>query len=392
MTVRIAAASLRHYRLPLARQWATAAGGFSARAGWLLQLRSDDGRYAYGDCAPLPALSAHPECLGESALAAELAVHGWCRQLPGRPVDAAFALLDAASGAATPSARCALETALLDLEAQAAGETLRCWLLKRANEGLVAPQRIVVAVADDIAVNSVVGALARGAEAELDGALDEAVAAALHAGFTTLKLKVGIAAPALEISRLRALCARLPEHVAVRLDANGAWNDSDAAFFIDACAGLPIDSIEEPLATPDIAALARLQQGCAFALAIDESWPHFAADAFFAAAPVRRLIIKPPRLGGLLPALTLARQAAAAGVEVVVTSSVDSACGVLAAAQLAAAIDAEAAPTPALAHGLATSCWLAADTGTPPPVAGGRLRLPAATGLAFMPFASPAPR
>jgi L-alanine-DL-glutamate epimerase-like enolase superfamily enzyme len=80
----------------------------------------------------------------------------------------------------------------------------------------------------------------------------------------------------------------------------------------------------------------------------------------------------------LLPALSLARRAAAAGMQCVVTSSIDSACGVLAAAHLAAALD------NGLAHGLATSSWLTADTGTPPTITNGRLALPDTPGLGFV--------
>lgn len=367
--MRIAAASLLPYRLPLCGEWLSAAGGFAQRAGWLLAVRGDDARCGYGDCAPLPGLP------GETAAAA--ALDDWCRRSRGQRVDDALAQL--AADAATPAARCAIETALLDLQAQAAGQTLRAWLLATAaDERRQAPPL----AADELAVNAVLGALAPGRAATLD----KAVADALRAGFTILKLKVGIAAPALDSARLRALGAGLPGHISLRLDANGAWNEADAALFLAACAGLPIDSVEEPLAAPDSAALARLQQRCAWPLAVDESWPKFAAasEAFFAAPPVRRLVIKPPRLGGLLPSLALARRAAAAGLAVVVTSSVDSACGVLAAAQLAAAIDAHAGARPA--HGLATSAWLAADTGAPPAISAGRLRLPAAAGLGFTPL------
>jgi L-alanine-DL-glutamate epimerase-like enolase superfamily enzyme len=65
-------------------------------------------------------------------------------------------------------------------------------------------------------------------------------------------------------------------------------------------------------------------------------------------------------------------------MQCVVTSSIDSACGVLAAAHLAAALD------NGLAHGLATSSWLTADTGTPPTITNGRLALPDTPGLGFV--------
>ena len=63
-------------------------------------------------------------------------------------------------------------------------------------------------------------------------------------------------------------------------------------------------------------------------------------------------------------------------MEVVITSVVDSAIGVAAAAQLAAAID------PSRAHGLATGSWLARDVAPPLVVREGMLVLPDAPGLA----------
>ncbi|MFZ2853706.1 MAG: enolase C-terminal domain-like protein, partial [Rhodocyclaceae bacterium] len=226
-----------------------------------------------------------------------------------------------------------------------------------------------------IAVNAALGALLQ--------ANEYAILRACTEGFPVLKLKVGMAPVADEIARLRQIAARLPAGHLLRLDANGAWCESDAERFLAACNGLPIEMVEEPLANPladprfDV--LRRLQANCRFALALDESLAGGNPQAIIAASPVRRLILKPPRSGGLLPALALARQAASAGMHCVVTSSVDSACGVLAAAHLAAALDND------LAHGLATSSWLAADTGTPAPIASGRLTLPGQAGLGFTP-------
>ena len=99
---------------------------------------------------------------------------------------------------------------------------------------------------------------------------------------------------------------------------------------------------------------------------------------------MRRLILKLPRLGGFLPAVALAQRFAAAGGDCIVTSSLESACGLLAAAHLAAALGGD------MAHGLATAEWLATDLGAPPPVAAGYLTLPAGPGLGFQPFATPA--
>jgi len=166
--------------------------------------------------------------------------------------------------------------------------------------------------------------------------------------------------------------------IAWRLDANGAWDEATAARFLAACARLPVEGVEEPLTRPGAAALARLQADLPFPLAVDESW-HLVDEGFLAAPPVRRLILKPPRHGGLLAALHFGQAATGAGLECIITSSLESACGLTAVAHLAAAL------APQATHGLATGDIFLRDTGDPPPIRSGRLYLPTTPGLGFRP-------
>ena len=79
----------------------------------------------------------------------------------------------------------------------------------------------------------------------------------------------------------------------------------------------------------------------------------------------------------------LAEQARQAGMDCVVTSVLESAAGIWAASQLAAAID----PWfPGLAHGLATSPWLDQNTGEPPVIIDGKIVLPTTAGSGFQPY------
>jgi L-alanine-DL-glutamate epimerase-like enolase superfamily enzyme len=140
---------------------------------------------------------------------------------------------------------------------------------------------------------------------------------------------------------------------------------------------LPVESLEEPLAEPTPARLARLQASTPIPLALDESLPAFGLEAILAAPPVRRLVLKPMVQGGLLPCLSAVRKAPE--LEWVVTTTVDSAAGTWAASHLAAAIGSP------LAQGLATAEWLARDLGRPPSLRSGRLRLAERPGLGFCP-------
>jgi O-succinylbenzoate synthase len=202
--------------------------------------------------------------------------------------------------------------------------------------------------------------------------LDHAAAA----GFTVAKLKVGVAPVDDEIAALYRLAATLPPALRLRLDANRAWPLATARRFVAACASLPIDGLEEPLADPDPASLASLQATAAFPLAIDES-THLLDAAFFRHPPVRRLVLKPARHGGLLASTELALRARASGLEVIVTSALESACGIAILAHLAAAV------APDAVHGLATGDWLISDTGLPPRIVDGRMQLPKGNGIGF---------
>ncbi|MBI2307417.1 MAG: o-succinylbenzoate synthase [Rhodocyclales bacterium] len=356
----IAATRLAPYALPLNGRWAGATNRIVERRGWLLRVDADDGRCGYGECAPLPSHGS------ESAAAAEAALQRWGGTLRGQTLAAALAALDTPDSFATPAARAAVEGALLDLAAQAAGLPLWRHLAPAAGGGAVA-----------------VNAMAGDALGVTPAMLDEALAA----GCSVIKLKLGGAAPEHELAALRKLAPRLPPQARLRLDANRAWDADTAARVGAALAELPVESLEEPLAAPTAAALRALQRSLPFALAVDESWRELDQEAFFAAPPVRRLVLKLAVHGGLLPALATARRAQAAGVDCVVTTGVDSACATLAAAHLAAAIETGQmrGQTHGLAHGLATSSWLAADTGAPPAIVGGSIVLPDSPGLGFVP-------
>lgn len=363
------------YRLPLKQPWVAARTTLTERRGALLGLADAEGRIGWGDCAPLPsggnadavlaALAAYAYRPARTDFIAPprsqnrlAAPHGGSVGL-GRP-GADFQHLP-------PEVRWAIETAQADLAAQRAG--LPLW-------------RHLGGARGEVEINAALG--------PLDDGLPARLAAARAQGFRIGKIKVGIVPVGEEIARLAALDAPL----GLRLDANRAWNDEDAQRFLSAIADLPIDAVEEPLATPTPGKLAALQAGLPYALAIDESLSRLGLDALIAARAVRRFVLKPARLGGIAATQAIAAKARAVGIEVVITSVIDSAIGVTAAAHLAAAL------APDLPHGLGTSAWLAMDVAVPPPITNGNLCLSKELGLGIQPanllphglgFISPAP-
>jgi O-succinylbenzoate synthase len=315
--VNIAAADWLPYSLPLRHPWRTSQGEINERTGRLLRLQTVDGLTGWGDSAPL----------------------------------AEFGISETAADAF------AEETAHLDLLAQQAGLPLHQWLNGADRVG-------------SLALNGNLGSLAEATPAMVKTATDQ--------GYSVIKLKVGTAPLNDEIAHLKQLTGHVPAGTIWRLDANRAWSFVDAQAFIAGCAGLPVEGLEEPLAAPDCASLARLQAAAPFPVALDESTELIDAH-FFRHPPLRRLVVKPARQGGLLASIELALRARASGIEVIVTSSLESACGLAACAQLAAAVAAENV------HGLATAEWFCTDTGIAPSIASGRMLLPTTAGLGFMP-------
>ena len=328
------------YRLPLRRPWVSHHDRLAWREGWLVRLRAED-LEGIGDCAPLP--EAGTETLAEAESWLKRLLPALAGQEPGdllRHLDNHVHI--------PPAVRCGIETALIDLLSKGRGIGIAQWINPDALEG--------------VRVNANLGALD---DAVLER-LDEAD------GCSVIKLKLGLAPVADEIGRLQRLSGRLPPGIRLRLDANQAWGLEEAIRMLDAVEDLPVESIEEPLASPDSVALRRLQQRTPIPLALDESLVLLGRDALLADPPVRRVVLKPMALGGAMAALEFARRCQAAGMETVITTTIDSAIGVWTAVHLAAALGKAGA---GLAHGLATSRWLAEDLAAPPRIEGGVISL-----------------
>ena len=349
MSARIASAKTLPYRLPLRRPWRFAERALNERSGWLIRLVDERGRIGWGESAPLPAIGTEQPAVTARWLSTSVP------RLVGTTPDTALTQL-APAAAAPPAARCGLETALLDLSAQQIGRPLRCLLRPDA--------------ASRVTVSGVLGAMPQWRADPLRQVMNQ--------GYRCLKLKVGVYSPKAEARALGALFDILPARIEIRLDANRAWRRAQAESFLSRA---PIDArlqwIEEPLADGP-AQIAALREKWPIAVALDESLNPGSLDQVVESAAVDVLVLKPMRLGGLLPCLDLARRAAAAGIRCLVTTSLDGAVGRWAAAQLAAAVDAKGA---AMAHGLATGDWLARDFAPGPEIRAGEMALPDTPGL-----------
>jgi o-succinylbenzoate synthase len=356
------------YRLPLTRPWRSARGGLGERRGWLIRVGSVE-LWGYGDCAPLPAAGTEEPAVAWAWLDA------WRKRSLRHALGSALDDLAEASpapGAAwgagpAPAARNAAECALADLAARRAGVPLARWLSAGAVER--------------IPVNAALGALGDIVPADL--------LASVANGYRVLKVKVGLAPPGEELRRLAGLVPHIPDGVALRLDANGAWTLGQAQRVMAGLAGLAeramlrVESLEEPLRDPSAPDLRRLQAEAAFPLALDESLHRPGTDWDPTDLPVRRVVLKPAVIGGLRRTMALAARARAAGPEVVLTGLIESAAGLWPTVHLAAALGGT------IPQGLATAHWLSRDLGEPPRPDGGWIDLPPGPGGGYCPGPDP---
>lgn len=350
--------------LPLRAPIVTAHGSLRERRGTLLVLETACGLAGLGEAAPIPGFGGEPLERSREALAALAA-----RALGADP-RAPDPLLDAAEAAApdAPCARAALDSALHDLAARAAGAPLATWLAARGGADAELPVRAARTRVEASALLAARAPTAAAAEARR----------AVAAGFTCLKLKVGAGPLPEDAARLRAIRAAVGSAPRIRLDANGAWPDAATALAaLGALAGFGIELVEQPVPAADVGALAAVRGAGVARVAADEAVGDAAAlERVLAAGAADAIVLKPAVLGGLRAARRAAARAHAAGCALVVTTVFDGAVGRAGALALAASL-----PDPLLACGLATGGVLADDVAAPERVVRGALAPPDEPGL-----------
>lgn len=343
----------RPFRLPLRAPVRTAHGSQLAVEGLRLLLQDGEGGFGLGEVSPLPDF-------GTESLEAAVRAVGTLRwsALPDglESVPTAFSVEGYA-----PATRAGIEMALLD------------WLSRR--RGLALATLLGSPEVRPVPVN----ALLRG---ETPEALAQEAHAAVAAGYSTLKLKLGTTSPQGDARRLGAVREAVGPSAWLRADANGAWTEAEARARLPLLLPMGLEYVEQPVRAEDVAGLRRLRRllpvAADEALGVPGAVEALLEEAAGPAADV--VILKLPVLGGLLAAFRLAARARACGVDAVVTSAMDGAAARAAGAHLARALGG------ARAHGLATGALLLEDPGAHP-VLGGALQLEDTPGLGVSPEA-----
>lgn len=347
------------FAVPYRTAYATARGLSTVRYGVIVSLSTSGGLEGLGEASPYPGARER-----EAQRAVVNALRELAPALEGCRLDQASAVLDRALARVTPvvanAVRAGVDIALCDLRARSAGIPLAALVVDDPR--------------DAVPVNALI------ADPTVHGARS-AARHARHAGFPAAKLKVGLAASADdERARILAVREELGKDVALRLDANGAWDVGRAIAVLRDVATCGIEYIEQPVPPHDLDGMRAVREATGVRVAADEAvMDPEAARRLLDAHAADILVLKPILLGGLTASLDVVRLALERGSSVVITTTIDSGVGVAAALHVAATL-----PDGSPAQGLATAQLLASDllaAPSPLTVERGTMRLPARPGL-----------
>jgi L-alanine-DL-glutamate epimerase-like enolase superfamily enzyme len=253
-----------------------------------------------------------------------------------------------------PAALAAIDLALWDRAGRLQGRPVAALLTDRP--------------AKAVPVNATLTALDRAGVAEQ-------AAGAAREGFTCVKVKVGVGDDAGRVAAARAAAG---PHVALRLDANGAWSVEDAVRAIDSLAPAGLELVEEPV--HGLHGVREVRERVAVRIAIDETAAEHGA---LGAGVADAVCLKISRCGGISSLIAAATLVRASGAEVYLASTLDGPLGIAAAIHSAAAL-ASRGPVPHC--GLAT-LRLFEELDDPLPARGGQIAVPAGAGLGVDPLA-----
>jgi O-succinylbenzoate synthase len=340
--MKLAGFDLHRYNLRLSEPLALKGTVLRYREGLLLELIGEGHTVGWGEASPLPGFSR--EDLDEVARQLrDLASSMVGREVTGDLLDPEASLareLDAMGLA--PSVRFGFELAL--------------WNLYAASRGRSLPELVAPHPNTTVPVNALISD-------SPNGALEEA-RRARAAGYETVKLKVGGRAVEEDVELVHALNEELGDTVALRLDANRAWNLEEAEIFARSTVDLRFEYVEEPLA--DSAQLPSFARTCSVPVALDEALAGMEPKALGEHGYARAVVLKPTLLGGISRTLRFADVASRLGMKPVISSAYETGIGTEALISLAAGVGGEEVPA-----GLDTYRRLAEDVLRP------RLDLPA---------------
>lgn len=183
--------------------------------------------------------------------------------------------------------------------------------------------------------------------------MQEQIETKLQDGFSCIKMKVGAIHFQDEFQLLKSIRDRYSkEQITIRVDANGAFSESEALEKLKQLADLDIHSIEQPIAAGQNDALDRLCAVSPLPIALDESLIGVNAisdkQALLRKIKPQYIILKPSLHGGLKGTREWIQIAESMKIPYWITSALESNIGLNAIAQFTATLD------PQIPQGLGT--------------------------------------
>lgn len=335
------------YSLPFREPYITARGELRDRKLILVRIRGE-GLVGWGETASLSLRGG----IGIEGIAAEIRDRCWPGLLDGEvePKRIWSAIARCRNRGASPQAVAAVDIALHDLVGRASGEPV--WRLLGAQEAAPVTCNATLPAANPSATRSMLEVW----QAE---------------GFSTYKLKVGLAGDVTQVATVRQA---LGDEIAIRVDANGAWGVDEAADRLEALARHRIELAEQPVGTFE--QMVDLRRRVQVTIAADES-----LVSPFDARRARELdacdvaAVKVAKVGGLGAALEIAET-----IPSYLSSSLEGPVGITAAAHAVQALRARGGDA-GVAHGLATERLFSATVGRGASAVGDELHLDLSPGL-----------
>jgi L-alanine-DL-glutamate epimerase-like enolase superfamily enzyme len=299
--------------IPLSAPFGISRGALESAANVLLVVELDDGTRGFGEAAPFPAYNGETQAAALSALARAAA---W---LPGSDAAQWQSLgeqLQASGGPGCGSARCALETALVDAVASAARVPLWRFFGGAGTE-----------LRTDMAITT--GSPAEAAEA----------ARGIRArGIRTIKVKVGgRQGVAADLERISAILEAAPGSPLI-LDGNAGMSRAQASDLVRGLSarGVIPALLEQWLPRDDLGGMRALGSESGFRVAADESVSTEADAAAVIASRAADVINIKLMKRGIAEALKVAALARASGIGLMIGGNVESVLAMTASACFAA--------------------------------------------------------
>lgn len=284
----------------------------------LVRIRTADGLEGLGEAATIGGLSYG----AESPEGIKLCIDRYLAPaLLGRDTGSIHACMQILEAIAQDNrcAKCAIETALLDVQGKRLGVPVSTLL-----GGVVRPRLPVL------------WTLASGDTGTDIAEAEELLARRRH---DTFKLKIGRRTVREDVAHVAAIKRALGDRARVTVDVNQAWCEADAAGAIASLEGAGVDLVEQPVARDNIDGMARLAQRFALPIMADEA-VHTPADAMMLAkrGAADVLALKIAKSGGLFNVARTAAVGDAAGMALYAGTMLEGSIGTIASAHVFATL------------------------------------------------------